>query len=181
MRRRDHMALGRFLLERSDHADLQKHRKAFLLGCVEPDINMASYMRGMGRCRGLLGHNAENSRRYIARRFEHIKEKGLRHAGDYFRLGVVLHYVADAFTGAHNGRGGGNLLRHRIYEESLHRIFSLGPFPAGDEREITDLMTSYLDMHARYRREKQSPETDRRYIMSACEKLLKGSLRYAAA
>ena len=40
---------------------------------------------------------------------------------DCFRLGVLLHYTADAFTWPHNKQFAGNLKQHMRYERLLHR------------------------------------------------------------
>lgn len=41
-----HLLLGQYLVERCGTPHLRCHRRAFLLGCVEPDYNVFSYLRG---------------------------------------------------------------------------------------------------------------------------------------
>ncbi|HWS42189.1 MAG TPA: zinc dependent phospholipase C family protein [Pseudoflavonifractor sp.] len=46
---------------------------------------------------------------------------------DYFRLGKLMHYIADAFTCPHNESFTGTLWSHRIYEAHLHPCHSSSP------------------------------------------------------
>ena len=59
MRTADHLLLGQYLLAHYAAPALQRHRRAFLLGCVEPDGNVFSYLRGMRHREKLRGHHAE--------------------------------------------------------------------------------------------------------------------------
>ena len=43
MKTADHLLLGQYLVERCGTPHLRCHRRAFLLGCVEPDYNVFSY------------------------------------------------------------------------------------------------------------------------------------------
>lgn len=91
---------------------LRRHRKAFLLGCIEPDFNIFSYLRGMRRYKKFHGHNAENSFMFLMHCADVFDENAPRSAWDYFRLGTAIHYIADAFTASHNGFWTGSLLEH---------------------------------------------------------------------
>lgn len=44
MKTADHLLLGQYLVERCGTPHLRCHRRAFLLGCVEPDYNVFSYL-----------------------------------------------------------------------------------------------------------------------------------------
>lgn len=121
MQTRDHLELGYFLLAKLRSPALDAHARAFLLGCVEADYNCFSYLRGFLRHKKFYGHNAENTRTCIENRICRIQSKGLRSAWDYFRLGVMLHYLADAFTAPHNAFWRENLAAHKAYEKKLHR------------------------------------------------------------
>ena len=102
---------------------LRRHRKAFLLGCIELDFNIFSYLRGMRRYKKFHGHNAENSFMFLVHCADVFDENAPRSAWDYFRLGTAIHYIADAFTASHNGFWTGSLLEHSAYETALHREF----------------------------------------------------------
>ena len=183
MQTRDHLALGHFLLNRAESAELQKHRRAFLLGCIEPDLNLTTYLRGLRTCRNLRGHNAENSARHVENRMAALRSRGLRTPWDYFALGTMLHYVADAFTLPHNAFGDRDLVRHAVYETELHPVFSGALLRERDPAERTEPRLLPALFAARRRDYGAAPrrmETDCRYIIGVCEQVLRGSLRCAA-
>ena len=95
MKTADHLLLGQYLVERCGTPHLRCHRRAFLLGCVEPDYNVFSYLRGMRYYEKFRGHNAE----------------------------TMIHYAADAFTAPHNNFWTGTLSEHCAYEAALHQKF----------------------------------------------------------
>ena len=43
---------------------------------------------------------------------------------DFYRLGTLMHYLADAFTYPHTDAFCGDLQAHRAYERELHETFS---------------------------------------------------------
>ena len=98
MKTADHLLLGQYLVERCGTPHLRCHRRAFLLGCVEPDYNVFSYLRGMRYYEKFRGHNAENSSAFLSHCFTDFEGHTLHSAWDYFRLGTMIHYAADAFT-----------------------------------------------------------------------------------
>ena len=49
MKKRSHKLLGIYLAERYMDDATKACRKAFVFGCVEPDYNYASYLKGWGR------------------------------------------------------------------------------------------------------------------------------------
>lgn len=69
MKTADHLLLGQYLVERCGTPHLRCHRRAFLLGCVEPDYNVFSYLRGMRYYEKFRGHNAENSSAFLSHCF----------------------------------------------------------------------------------------------------------------
>ena len=100
-------------------------RRAFLLGCVEPDINLLSHLdlNRQTKALHLHGHNHP----YLDRRIQRLSQK-LASCHSItplytFRLGVLLHYLADAFTFAHNTNFRGNFAAHNAYENTFHRYF----------------------------------------------------------
>lgn len=63
----DHLMLGRRLLAQYGAGASGLHRRAFLLGCIEPDYNLLSYLRGLRRHKKFHGHNAENAAAFLSR------------------------------------------------------------------------------------------------------------------
>lgn len=177
MKTADHLLLGQYLAEQCSTPQLRCHRSAFLLGCVEPDYNVFSYFRGMRSCEKLRGHNAENSFAFLSHCFTDFDGKALRSAWDYFQLGTMLHYAADAFTAPHNRFWHGSLAEHCAYEAALHLEFRRMLASAHPE-QIS--YRDYIPLHESYCGEVPGMETDFRYILTVCLSLLrKYSLRTA--
>ena len=102
MRGKSHRCLGKYLVQHYMSDTPERYVKAFLLGCIEPDRNPATYLKGSIRCQWLRGHNYRNARRFmraISARLEKKEKLGLF---DYYTLGKLIHYTTDAFTYAHN-------------------------------------------------------------------------------
>lgn len=190
METKDHLALGRILLERAGHSGLQEHRAAFLFGCVEPDYNFITYLRGLPQYRNFCGHNAENSLSFVESSLLRLQRGGLRGARDYFTLGTALHYAADAFTWPHNRFWGKSLAEHVAYERELHGAFSDAAFTIGTAQPDswgllttaagdTPLPELYRKLHAAYAEAPHSPEADCKAIFASTQLLLTLCLRYA--
>lgn len=47
MQIKTHLALGHRLLDWAPDAGLHRYSELFLLGCMEPDYNLATYLRGL--------------------------------------------------------------------------------------------------------------------------------------
>ena len=98
-------------------------RLAFLFGSVEPDINLLHYLRDAVCGAGLHGHDYSRILPRIDRLslLRHRKE----HWGilQYYRLGKLVHYGADAFTFPHNDGFHGGLQAHIRYEKELEVVF----------------------------------------------------------
>ena len=177
MKTADHLLLGQYLAEQCASPQLLRRRRIFLLGCVEPDCNVFSYLRGLRHYEKLRGHNAENSSAFLLRCFADFDRKALRSAWDYFRLGAMLHYAADAFTAPHNNFWVGNLAEHCAYEAALHQKFRKLLASAHPEQIPYQ---EYAPLHKSYCMEVPGTETDFRYILAACLSLMKKySLRIA--
>lgn len=163
----DHLLLGRHLLRRLGSPTLQRYGQAFLLGCIWPDYNPLSYLRGLGRHRAFRGHNAENAAAFLHRTAAALEKTGIRSAWDAFRLGALLHYAADAFTAPHNAFWRGSLAGHRGYEWTLHTVFA--DFLSAPQPSLPQ--GGYAALHRVYCEGAYSPERDCRYILAACTAL----------
>lgn len=170
MRFIDHMLLGRHLwLNYADQNSAIK-RKAFLLGCVEPDFNYLTYFRGFRKHKKPCGHNAENLRPHIKRCLKKMQRKSSWNTWDCFCVGTLMHYVADSFTFAHNEPFGGNIKEHIRYEHILHHYIlrclaadcQTEPVSAGDRQSF------FENRHSEYLRQAAHQETDSRYIIDVC-------------
>ena len=122
MKTKDHRLLGEFLLKNTSLFPGKKERTFFLFGCVEPDYNPFTYLLGFF-IHPFRGHHVENSARYLGWLESISRKRGLKRPFDWFIAGVALHYLADAFTFAHNPAFTGNLSRHKEYESELSQVF----------------------------------------------------------
>ena len=175
MQTRDHKALALKLLGEANNDGLWRHRRAFLLGCVEPDYNLLTYVRGSFHYSAFRGHNAENAQVYVRRCIEELQYAGLHSSFSYFALGTLLHYVADTFTYPHNADFSGNLLEHTAYEKKLHQVFSQalsGYTHAGAARQTYAAENFLAFEHRQYCVGPHSTQTDCAFILEACTGVL---------
>lgn len=135
MRAKSHRLLGQFLAQRYLGHIPKSCVRAFLAGCTQPDKNPTTYLKGSLRSRWLHGHDYANASRYMRRIVLRLNRKHCWNPLDYYTLGKLIHYTADAFTAAHGEHFVGDLFDHRRYECQLHHYFSVhlpqlsSPFP----------------------------------------------------
>ena len=102
MRGKSHITIGNYLIHRYMVETPQIYRTAFLFGCIEPDRNPLTYLKGSLRCQWLRGHNYRNARRYMRRISIRLENRTSWTMLDYYTLGKLIHYTTDAFTYPHN-------------------------------------------------------------------------------
>lgn len=174
MKLESHRILGIYLAKTYLPPLSKGHMRAFLLGCTLPDRNPATYLKGSARAKWLRGHNWSNAHPYIHRlciRLDSHQKPGIR---DYYALGKLIHYTADAFTLPHNDGFPPAIRLHRSYEEKLHRkweaYLALAPllcrFPGGTMPQIV------FQAHSRYEADIPGHDTDLRYTLDTCKALL---------
>jgi len=170
MRGKSHRYLGQYLVAHYMHDIPNAYQKAFLIGCVEPDRNPMTYLKGSIRFQWLRGHNFRNAERYIRRVSHRLAEKQRLSAVDYYTLGKLIHYTADAFTLAHNTFFPSHLAYHRRYEIQLQEYF-LQYISENPEMNVTsakDIMSAILSYHLEYSRQTPHIHTDAAYILRVC-------------
>lgn len=160
MQTKDHRLLGCYILNKF-YSDLDCiSRKLFLLGCVEPDWNVVTYVRGSLKYQFMRGHNALNAKKHFKHLLLKLRKTGVNTPAGWFRLGAALHYLADSFTFAHNSFFSGNLSEHRLYEQYLHHVFTKYL-----SKEHTECLTIDEKCHERYINDSRSYLTDCKYIV----------------
>lgn len=170
MRVKSHHNLGIYLAEHYMQNVPQRYVRAFLIGCVEPDRNPTTYLKGSIHSQWLRGHNFENARRFmrsISRRLEGKQDLKL---WDYYTLGKLIHYTADAFTYAHNASFPTNLSDHREYEAELQTYFLqyLQEDPEVNIQVAQTIMGAIYTIHREYEQEQATPFRDARFALQAC-------------
>lgn len=123
MRGKSHRQLGAVLAANYLEGAPALHRRAFLLGCIQPDRNPTTYLKGSLRCQLLHGHHYDNAEPFLMRISARLERRSKLHLLDYYTAGKLIHYTADAFTYPHNSTFSGDLGQHRQYEIRLQKIF----------------------------------------------------------
>ena len=117
MRKKSHIILARYLVKESKDKELQKHKYAFYLGSVLPDIKPSFLYR-----RHEITRTFPDLQKRIKRlSAEHQAYKEPSDTKYYRHLGEVSHYLADYFTYPHNNKFNGGLREHCSYEEDLKK------------------------------------------------------------
>ena len=174
MRGKSHQCLGRYLADKYMSTLPKRYIKAFLIGCIEPDRNPATYLKGSLRQQWLRGHNWGNAQRYMQRVSEKLETRENLKLLDYYTMGKLIHYTTDAFTSAHNEEFGSSLQDHREYEAELQNHFlgylSENPdFWTDAERPVMDTIRTY---HRDYIRRPVNIHTDTRFAIIVCSMIL---------
>ncbi len=194
MKKKDHLMLASFILDLASSSVLSLHRTAFTTGCIEPDLNVFSYLRGSRKEKKFHGHNAGNCRAHLEKLLEKIERRGLTSGYDCFLLGVTVHYIADSFTAVHNTEIlDVDVKTHLEYENRLHEELTEAlrkPFIFEQNMLSTSLKDYVNDNHHAYSASAPSEGNDCTYIVKTCCAVTLGAivlsqgvvspLRYAA-
>lgn len=168
MRGESHRQLGYYLAEKYMPCAPKRYVRAFVLGCIQPDHNPASYLKGSLRAQFLRGHNYENARRYMTRLADRLENREKLKLLDYYAVGKLIHYASDAFTYAHNEPFTLNLRKHKAYEGQLQEQFLafLRSDPAPQFRGCTNVMAAVEENHRCYLRRYAGIPTDAHYVFT---------------
>lgn len=171
MRRKSHWMLGCRLIHdwMTEIPSLQSY--AFLIGCVQPDFNCFSYLKGSAseECDCLKGHNFQNAFAFIQKVCDELSSRKRWSIRSYYRFGKLIHYICDAFTHPHNSHFPGDLKAHILYEHALQHYF-LKHLPEkgtwiGDYG-MDSLISVIEEAHTQYMREPGGMQTDTEYALS---------------
>lgn len=143
----------------------RRYTFAFLTGCIQPDRNPATYLKGSVRHRLLHGHNWSNSQNYMQRICRRLEKRKKLRLLDFYTMGKLIHYVTDAFTFTHNDWFDKDILTHRYYESDLETQFlksltGTGALCPLKKENVMDTIRSY---HAEYRTLPSNMSDDCRY------------------
>lgn len=114
MRKKSHISLAKYMIENLNDEGLKRHRLAFCLGSILPDIK-PSFIYKRHEINGTFADIC----RHIARLSEGRKAIRKTNRRYYMDLGQISHYLADYFTFPHNDIYTGNLKEHCSYEKKL--------------------------------------------------------------
>lgn len=170
MRGKSHQCLGQYLVQHYMSNQPERHKRAFLLGCIEPDRNPATYLKGSLRYQWLRGHNYKNARGFMRRVSQRLENRSKMNILDYYTLGKLIHYTADAFTSAHNDTFSSNLNDHREYEAAMqdHFLSYMQEDPSVDPEAAHSVMDAIYSYRREYKTQPTNIYTDTRFVLSAC-------------
>lgn len=170
MRGKSHRCLGQYLVEHYMNEVPKRYVQAFLIGCIEPDRNPVTYLKGSIRHQWLRGHNYRNARRFMRRISVRLENKDSWNLYDYYTLGKLIHYTTDAFTYAHNDTFPTDLNEHREYEVQLqeHFLGYMEEDPQVDIKVARTVMDAITGYHREYERLDANIHTDAHFALTAC-------------
>lgn len=169
MKKRSHKLLASTLLECEHGFRTRRYEWAFLFGSFQPDCNPLTFLKGSLRACKFRGHNFSNSQRYINSRIQRLQRRSRWNIWQYYTLGKLTHYLADAFTFPHNENYPDSLIAHRAYEDSLRVYLAeyLRGRPLRLEKARRDPASSIDELHRRYMETQADVDQDARFILEA--------------
>lgn len=183
MKQESHRRLGRYLIEQLDNQPKRRHAKAFLIGCIEPDRNPFTYLKGSIRAKWFYGHNYQNAQRWIEKTIRCLQNKSSWNLFDYYRLGLVIHYTSDAFTYVHNNCFNEPISEHLAYENQLQQMFfqRMEEFRVRHEARMRDINEVFRNLHDQYLEVSADVYRDCQYILEMTNRVFRQLLPEAAA
>lgn len=178
MQKRSHKLLASTLLQREHGFQAKRYELAFLFGSFQPDCNPLTYLKGSYRAYKLRGHNFSNSQHYINRHIKKLQNRSRWNMWQYYTLGKLTHYLADAFTYPHNENYSDSLMAHRQYEADL-RQYLAEHLSTRSPRRIQlqqDLTAAIDELHRQYMGTMACMQRDVHFILKATSMLMEGCL-----
>ena len=178
LQKRSHALLASALLRSECGFTARRFRWAFLFGSFQPDCNPFTYLKGSLRAYKFRGHNYSNSQPYIAAHIERLQRRASWTMWQYYTLGKLTHYLADAFTYPHNENFPDTMLDHHRYETDLRQYFS-GYMAHRTPRQLKaaqELTAALEELHRQYMESRSTMGRDTRYILMATRMLMAGCL-----
>ncbi len=184
MKAKSHQLLGSYLVQQFLSGAPERYIRAFLLGCVEPDRNPTTYLKGSLRQQWLRGHNWNNAQRYIARISARLERRSTLRTYDYYVLGKLVHYITDAFTYAHNAEFPTDIHSHRDYENRLQAYFChcISMLSRQEETAVQGRAIEVIRLyHREYMHRPKSVQLDSDYTILVCTTVVPMLLRRKTA
>ena len=171
MRGKSNLSLGHYIIENYMSNLPGRYRRAFLIGCIEPDRNPMTYFKGSLRAQWMRGHNYKNADHFMVKLSNRLENKQKKLGlFDYYSMGKLIHYTTDAFTYAHNDLFPTDLDQHRTYEVALqnHFLDFMSREPQAELRPLSSVMETIRTNHHDYIRRPCSIYTDTAFAFSVC-------------
>lgn len=178
MQKRTHTLLAQTLLRSGTGFSARRFELAFLFGSFQPDVNPLSYLKGSLHYNKLKGHNYTNSRAYINTKILKLQHRRRWTMWQYYTLGKLTHYLADAYTYPHNPDYPCTMLDHHNYETDFRRFMRgyLTHQHLCRQQARRDLIAALEELHEQYMATRASMLRDANYILKATGLLMAGCL-----
>lgn len=163
-----HFLLGRTLAEKTPVLSRHPVRKgAFLLGNVLPDMVPHTFFWGSRTPWVTGGHCLPFSLSKIEHRIKRGLKTGLYSFYDAFRLGLLLHYLADSFTYPHAVKERMKYALHKQYEKKLKEVLPAF-LPIADQTAPAADAGFLSNCRKQYEAIDPSPARDAEWIVRVC-------------
>ncbi len=137
----DHKLLSECLIKNIGCRELEEYHHWFVLGSMLPDANLFSYLEGVLKGYPFQMHFTANASARIQKMIRRLIGKKRFTWLDYYRMGVLTHYLADSFTFPHNEIFQGTMMEHAVYEgKILHPLLKCAVV-----QEISGVGTGRMD------------------------------------
>lgn len=181
MRKKTHISVAGYLVRGLGLEELRRHKKAFCLGSILPDLNPKMFAEPH-EYNGTFKPLKELMRQIL----DDTSQGEENERVIWRRAGVVMHYLADYFTYPHNTSFLGNLKDHCMYESRMkchmrvlvwmpegRKIFEEAQKAAEEIVSRAELYAYIARAHRSYMREPaHTPESDCRQILMLCATVL---------
>ncbi|MGN0395650.1 MAG: zinc dependent phospholipase C family protein [Coprococcus sp.] len=180
METKDHLALGKYLLNNNENSFTPLQEKLFLLGNIMPDIWLPSYVKGAVKRKNLQGHICSNAKKRVNKHSSYLKK---RHKSKYkssFILGVLLHYLADSLTYPHSDDYAYGMKTHKKYEKEMHQMiwreFIMTSHTTPKTQYPPNIKAIVKKIYDRYTELEHTPYIECQYIIKSAEKVFTAAL-----
>ena len=172
------LSLAAPLLENTQGFQARRFELAFLFGSFQPDCNPLTYLKGSLRAYKFRGHNYSNSQHYIYSRISRLQRRQRWTIWQYYTLGKLTHYLADAFTYPHNENYPDSMLCHHQYETDLRAYLEeyLADRTVRQKQFRADVTDSISRLHDYYTQASGDQKMDVQFILEATSMLMAGCL-----
>lgn len=162
METKDHLYLAKLITNTANFGGKLK-KSAFEYGCISPDVNPLTYIKG---------HTFSGTSLYVKNSLSRLHGK-LKSPKDYFDLGRAIHFIGDYFTFPHTPLFKGTISEHISYEHCLHKhisslksdILTESKLDISNEKKCIALLEK---VHEKYYSAKNSISNDWNYIRFMC-------------
>ncbi len=184
MRKKSHVSLAKYMVESLNDEGLRKHKLAFYIGSILPDIK-PSFIYKRHEIKGTF----PVIRKHIARLSEGQKAIERNGRKYYMDLGQISHYLADYFTFPHNEVYEGGLKEHCSYEKKLKRDLrsyihskeAIGAVKQEPGFGTAEALCDFIQKaHDEYIGRKHDVEDDIRHIVEVNQKAIYGMIALLA-